>query len=626
MKSESKPQVVLVGSHLDCIPANDKGRGKGLAEKFLKDSQAVYDGILEIDGSLILVDGRDAKCNGIETLKGVLKTRREKIVGTEKLPKLCEKMQKIIKPWREEDVPVISWQVYQERVKRKYPGMDEETLREATKYLHLMGEVYWAEFETKDDQIILNTQWFTTNVIGAAFAGEEFAAQFPILPNKPYYSKEDLCSFFTDEMDPSQLITLLGHMDLVHETKDKKYLLPGKLPADLPEVVWDDAAYDIKGISIACVDEIDIFNPNVWPSVQKKLLDENECLGLSRSAVMYARDSVKVLVQMPKTKRAINIAAMCPNKDGIEACNTSLQEVVERIQLEISEKSSGTTLRKNFMSQKSLQTSKNLEDVVTYTRDELIQAETGNGFVGKNEDVTNVLFQGYDKMFLQEFGADCRYEWLPVDVVTRCFRRLDRINEWEEDYRAVGKALKIEPHEVDLKEQPTNNIIKSWCKKNKRKMTIGMLHKLLSRLSLVTNEDALIAVEELIHTFEAKHPKGVSSKEVFEPGVSEYIVSCRLDLKRQWRQLKADMDPRLLVSRLEEFVPPDICAKIRASSSDQRVENVETVLQYLLHCEEETCLRAFFDAVHDTAKSKQADQNDGSGAERKMEGKKGGKL
>ncbi|XP_072020233.1 death-associated protein kinase 1-like [Amphiura filiformis] len=115
-RNEYKPQVILVGSHLDEI--QDKREGERLARKCLKDSRDAFAGTLEIDESLILVDGRDARCNGVETLKRILKTRRQAIVGTDKLPKLCEKMQKIIKPWREEVVPVIRWQEYQERVKR----------------------------------------------------------------------------------------------------------------------------------------------------------------------------------------------------------------------------------------------------------------------------------------------------------------------------------------------------------------------------------------------------------------------------------------------------------------------------------------------------------------------------
>ena len=35
-----------------------------------------------------------------------------------------------------------------------------------------MFQVYWAKLTDKEDQIILDTQWFTTKIIGAAMAGD----------------------------------------------------------------------------------------------------------------------------------------------------------------------------------------------------------------------------------------------------------------------------------------------------------------------------------------------------------------------------------------------------------------------------------------------------------------------
>ncbi|XP_072020237.1 death-associated protein kinase dapk-1-like [Amphiura filiformis] len=534
-KSEDKTQVVLVGSHLDRI--HNKPEGEKAAEFLLRQSKKMFDGLLDIEDSVIVVDARDERCKGVETLKKVLKERRECIVGTKKLPKVCDKMEKIIKPWREEDVPVISWQEYSDRVRKKYPGMDESELRTVTSYLHLMGEVYLAEFDEHDDQVILNTNWFMTNIIGAAFAGKEFAKQQVHLPDQPYYTLEELRAFFMKKIDTPRLLAILDLMGLVHETEDQKYLLPGKLPSEGSEVEWDPQRDDVKGISIECASETDIFNPNLYPSVQKKILDANRrSSAVSRSTVKYARGSVTVLVRLTKHKRSINIAAKCPDKDSVGACYESLHEASDLIQSEIFDRSPGTDLNVNYISHESLQTSTNLEDVLTYSKDSLMQAEKDDdGFVARLRNpadvTTKILFPGYDKMFLQEFGVDCRYEWLPMDTITRCFRIMDG------DYRAVGKALRIESDVINdiaedskrHKESPTDNIIKRWCKKNKRKMTIGMLQKLLSRPSLAANEDALRAVEEVIQALEAKHSEDGSSIEAFEPEVVRDTSGSRND-------------------------------------------------------------------------------------------------
>ncbi|XP_072044177.1 uncharacterized protein [Amphiura filiformis] len=133
------PKVILVGTHSDKI--RDQRTGLQAVKELLKLSKAKFSGILDIDEELILLDAREENSDGMEQLKTSLKRRRKEITGTEMLPKLCDKMRKIIKPWREEAVPVLDWAEYLKRVKLNYVGMDEDTLRSVTAYLHIMGDV-----------------------------------------------------------------------------------------------------------------------------------------------------------------------------------------------------------------------------------------------------------------------------------------------------------------------------------------------------------------------------------------------------------------------------------------------------------------------------------------------------
>ena len=93
--------------------------------------------------------------------------------------------------------------------------------------------------------------------------------------------------------------------------------------------------------------------------------------------------------------------------------------------------------------------------------------------------------------------------------MTRCIQRLDQLNDWGEDYRAVGQAFDLEKHVIkqiaeeskSIKESTTDNIIKKLCKQHTRKMTIVMLQKLICRLSLVGNEEALKTIDEVLETY-----------------------------------------------------------------------------------------------------------------------------
>ncbi|XP_072021475.1 uncharacterized protein [Amphiura filiformis] len=79
-------------------------------------------------------------------------------------------------------------------------------------------------------------------------------------------------------------------------------------------------------------------------------------------------------------------------------------------------------------------------------------------------------------------------------------------------------------------------------------------------------------------------------------GVSENILRWRTVLNRQRPKLQADMDPKMLVSRLK-FLSQHECAEIEKSS-----DPVETLLGILLRCKEEAWPKAFIDALQGEAK------------------------
>ena len=380
-------------------------------------------------------------------------------------------------------------------------------------------QVYLAKFPDKEDQVILNTQWFTTEIIGAAFAGEEFRKQFKTLPNKHLYSQQELRDFFTEKMDVDQLLALLNHMDLVHETEDKKYLLPGKLPDHGPEIVVNPVeGFEVKGISIECAEEIDMFNPSVYPCLEKKILDERKGFAeATRLTMKYAVGSSEIFIHHPKHKQAINVAVVYQGTEFMEDAYTNLEYAVEFIESELREKSPGTKLRRSYISQTAICQNKNLEDVQSFTEENIVEAEQKDRLLRRDvssrpEKVNDLLFKGYDKLLLRRLGTDCRYEWLPAEAVKRIFGRLDVENRWREDYRSVAKVLKVPDHEVkrlveeskSRRESVTSRIIKEWCVTNKKKMTIGMLRRLLRDLSLEDNIDAMKALDEVIDNFPAR--------------------------------------------------------------------------------------------------------------------------
>ena len=318
--------------------------------------------------------------------------------------------------------------------------------------------------------------------------------------------------FFPDNMEISQLFAILDDMDLVHRTEDNRYLLPGKLPETSPEVDWSPRdGFEMRGRTIACMDEIDIYNPNTFPSIQKQILDSHPSSSrVWRSGFSIVFDKVRIIGKLTKHKREIHIVAIYSCKSAQEAHN-HLRKVVDLVEAELYLKSKGTSLVHRFASRAALRKDNgDLENVWGFTKDEILASERESliGLIKSQHSLdegytTEVLFKGYDMMPLRELGCSCRYEWLPVEAVTNCFDRLDVIDDkWGEDYRGLGGALGLQPREIEkLRRQdgsPTNNVVQEWCRKNKEKMTIGMLQQVLSRLGLVENEDALRAIDDVV--------------------------------------------------------------------------------------------------------------------------------
>ena len=336
-----------------------------------------------------------------------------------------------------------------------------------------------------------------------------------ILPDRSSYSKDELCSFFPDDIESSQLLAILDDMDLVHRTGDDRYLLPGKLPETSPEVDWSPRhGFEMRGRTIACMDVIDVYNPSVFPSIQKQILDSHPSsskVWRGGFSIVFEKVQVRIIGKLTKHKRDIHMVAMY-SCDSAQEAHNHLREVVDLVEAELYRKSKGTSLVHRFASRAALRKDKgDLENVWGFTTDEILASEKEFpcGMIRSQhsvdeEDTTELLFKGYDLMPLQELGSSCRYQWLPVEAAAKCFDRLDAIDDkWGENYRALGSALGLQRHEIEKlgkrqDESPTRNIIEAWCKRNQEKMTIGTLQQLLSRLSLVENEDAMHAIDGVV--------------------------------------------------------------------------------------------------------------------------------
>ncbi|XP_072047639.1 uncharacterized protein [Amphiura filiformis] len=420
-----------------------------------------------------------------------------------------------------------------------------------------MGEVYFAELPDREHQVILNTKWFSYDVIGAAFAGEDFPVNFEKLPERRVYSRKQLQAFFKTSADIDLLVELLQHVDLLHKCGRDKYIVPGKLPEALDKVCWrkEEEFKEYHGRRLECRQEVDMFAPDVFPCIQTRVMEElkmiDEPAAISRSTVKFASDSVEGMIQLSHDKRAINIACRCRGEEDRGACQDLLDRVTRLAKLEIIKRSPGTQTEMFYLSPRSLYAHDDLEDVWYYSEDELIQAERSgldtvkHRATGNTDMISSILCIGYDSLFLQVFRADCSIQWVPHTVKKDLYRCLDVQTSRRNDYRSLAAVLgistaKLQEIEKNISGSATESIVTSFCNREGTKMSLGLFHAILSHPGLVDSTEALQILDDLLSE------KGIEFPEISEnipTDMNIHHIAWRATLHKCWNTLHADIKP-----------------------------------------------------------------------------------
>ena len=363
--------------------------------------------------------------------------------------------------------------------------------------------------------MILNTNWFSYNIIGAAFANEDFPGDFEKLPQRLVYDRNQLKKFFKTSADIDLLISLLQHVGLLHKCGTNKYIIPGKLPEIHDKVSWrkEDEFKEYYGRRLECEQDVDMFAPDVFPCIQTRVMEEFDMIDdpatISRPTLKFVSESVEGMIQLTQDKRAVNIACRCRDEKDRGHCHDILVRVTRLVQLELIKRSPGTQVKMHYLSPKCLLSVDDLGEVWYYKEEDLHQeAIKGRDIVrhrstGNTEKITSILCLGYDPLFLQSFGAACSIEWVPQRVMKEIYQCLAVKRSTRDDYRSLAEVLHIP--EDDLQEielgsptSMTQAVISSYCERERKQMSVGMLHNILSHPGLVDNAKALRTLNDLL--------------------------------------------------------------------------------------------------------------------------------
>ncbi|XP_072020753.1 uncharacterized protein [Amphiura filiformis] len=639
---DTKPKVVLVGTHLDVLKES-AADVINWADQNLENAKRTFRNYLDILDKSISLDARDGDSPEIANLRMELGQKANEIKTSTNVPKLISQITRKdrLEVWRKDNkvLPVKSFvrKIQQDIV----PHQPIDDIELATTYMHDMGEIYEAKFAVDDQKpaefkVVLDTRWLSKDIIAPALARDDVNyrdADIRCLPSKVYYSREELVEHFKDVDSGDEAIRFLQHLRLlfrIHKSDrgtatGEKFMVPARLDdkeAGLLGSKWTEEKGPFPenyGRCIKCKGVADMIVPSVFPYLQHYIL-EKICEGkenrykISSSFLRFVTaDGIQGIVQLTKDKKAIIVAVRGeqtrkPESDR-HGCHRTLQDVLAQINTILLQYSPGTEVDTYFLSNQSLQEQVNLEDAYLYGLQDLMKAEeppddtkvstsaekpatVGRVFRHtKSEDVTDILIQGYDQRCIKQYGMECRVEWLPEEM-TRYLRFLDIEDKMCEDYRSIANMLGTSRTELELilKDLPAGEsvtlvLLNEWRKKKCRPcVTIGMLHTLLLFIGLVDDKRAevLKQLQKVLHDNGHPGPFRYHSTAV-DLNLSIEERSRKVALKKHWKRLTEDVMATNLVDRLDDLIPSEIREQIM--SSDTRLKHAaELLMESLLRC------------------------------------------
>ena len=129
--------------------------------------------------------------------------------------------------------------------------------------------------------------------------------------------------------------------------------------------------------------------------------------------------------------------------------------------------------------------------------------------MGISEKTTDILVTGGDPHFIRQKGMECDIKWMLHRSKRQLYQLLDATSCLRTDYRSLAEFLEVNASILEDIEKEcltsgrsyTEAIISHWTTVKGRRMTLGLLYKVLIHPGLVGNRSAAHVIETLMRDF-----------------------------------------------------------------------------------------------------------------------------
>ena len=277
----------------------------------------------------------------------------------------------------------------------------------------------------------------------------------------------------------------------------------------------NDTMTEYYGRRIECKDDTDIFTADVFPCFQVAMMKKysknpNEKPVISLNELKFSQ-SVEGYVELIPDMQAIQYYVRGRGKGQRGDCQKMLEKIEIVIDQQLTERSPGTHTVKKYLSSSEVKKLEDLHTVRGYTKEQLKDAIKTNGIVcevktGNTDEVESIICKGYDMMFLEECGLDCKLEWgMTRQAKEALTEALDTQRYTRDDYRGLAEACGITESALDQMEQQQKSssisvdILDKWC--TEKSPTVGELISILCTPGLVDNDRAKTAIMGMLRRY-----------------------------------------------------------------------------------------------------------------------------
>ena len=208
-------------------------------------------------------------------------------------------------------------------------------------------QIYIASFGDEEPLVVFNTQWLCYEIIGPTFAGDEFADQLEKLPDKPFFSTDELHRFYREVADFHTLQLLLRSLDLMVEYAPDQFIIFAKL-SDIKSLALKKMKH-VYGVCIFCDDRKTMFLPGLYPAIQSRIMkqiqrEEGRRPLITQRALKFVKQEEGV-IELSANKEVIKVA-VGTDTDDLTKCHQDLQSVAVIIESALIEVSRGTITKR----------------------------------------------------------------------------------------------------------------------------------------------------------------------------------------------------------------------------------------------------------------------------------------